>query len=267
MPATRLIVRGSPIPPDFLGNLNDLWQAMLNRLEIISPFGEVNLRIGGLMPTTNVGPWLNGKQWWVWDEATKTYVPLDVSASLPDINALIAAALTNYATQTYVNDQIAAAIAGSTTNFAKFYAYLDIAIPVSIATASPFTKVTFTKTLFDTGPNNFNTGSSQFVAPATGYYFFDGSLRIDFLTGTGFSDISVLIQIRVNGDVNGRIQREPSLAADRDGATLGYSGLLQLNVGDVVDVWAAVNDSTVTGGTAQITNDPRKSVFSGYQVP
>src|SRR6185369_896136 len=35
-----------------------------------------------VQPQSNQGPWLKGnKQWWVWDEDLKTYVPLDISQS------------------------------------------------------------------------------------------------------------------------------------------------------------------------------------------
>lgn len=115
MPSTRLIVRGAPLPVSFKGDLNKLWFAMLDRLEVISPFGEVQLQIGGLMPTSNKGPWLkDGTQFWVWDEATKTYIPLDISASNAAMQAALAAALAGFAAaRTEVTAEIAAAIAAA----------------------------------------------------------------------------------------------------------------------------------------------------------
>jgi len=262
-----MTVRGSAIPPDFVGNLNDLWQAMLNRLEIISPFGEVNLRIGGLMPTTNVGLWLNGKQLWVWDEVTKAYIPLDVSASV-NITGSITTALIGYATEVYVNSQIAAAFAAATpVVLPKFSAYLDVTVPVDVVLPGDPTKVkvTFTKTNFDVGVGlgHFDKTLSRFVVPTAGYYYFSGSLRFDFNSADAYTGLNAEISILVNGNIIA--QFEESLGAMRYGTTIGYSAYAQLNPGDYVEVWAAMHDGLLTG-IGQVTNDGRKSYFSGFKT-
>ena len=75
----KLTVQAAPIPSNFRGTPQQLLEAFLDRLEIVAselfPPEDV-------MPTSNQGIWLkNGKQIWVWDEDTSTYVPLDISAS------------------------------------------------------------------------------------------------------------------------------------------------------------------------------------------
>lgn len=260
-----MIVRGSAIPPDFLGNLNDLWQAMLNRLEIISPFGEVNLRIGGLMPTTNVGLWLNGKQLWVWDEATKTYIPLDVSASV-NVTGSITTALIGYATQAYVDSQIAAALAAaSAVALPKFNAYLDSIVPLVLN--GPSIKVPFAKTNFNVGVGigHFDTTLSRFVAPTAGYYHFSGSLRFDISALTDFVNLSAEIFVLVNGSKVSQVTE--SLGNFRYGTDIGFSAYVFLSPGSYVEVWAALSDdASATIGDCQLTNTGVDTYFSGFKT-
>jgi hypothetical protein len=80
--ATDLFIQMGPIPPTFIGTPQALADAMVQRMKIMSPGGTNFIFTGDTAPTSNVGPWLRGKQWWVWDPDTKQYVPLDLSASL-----------------------------------------------------------------------------------------------------------------------------------------------------------------------------------------
>lgn len=55
---------------------------MLRRMRIVSASGSSFFITGDVEPTSNVGPWFKGgTQLWVFDEDTKRYVPLDISAS------------------------------------------------------------------------------------------------------------------------------------------------------------------------------------------
>lgn len=73
-------LRASPLPTNFRGTPQQLFEAIVDRLEVVSD--SADFVISDNMPTSNSGPWLKGgTQWWVWDENTSTYVPLDVSAS------------------------------------------------------------------------------------------------------------------------------------------------------------------------------------------
>lgn len=80
--ATDLFIQMGPIPPTFKGAPQDFADAMVARMKIMSPGGTNFIFTGDTAPTSNVGPWLRGEQWWVWDPDTKQYVPLDISASL-----------------------------------------------------------------------------------------------------------------------------------------------------------------------------------------
>lgn len=72
----------APLPATFIGTPQDFANEMVRRLQILSPNGTNFIFVGDIEPTSNVGPWLKGgTQWFVWDEAIKRYVPLDISAS------------------------------------------------------------------------------------------------------------------------------------------------------------------------------------------
>lgn len=79
---TDLRIFSAPLPEDFEGTPQDLFDAMIERMSIKSPSGVATFVTGDTMPSSNVGPWLRGgTQWWVFDVNTGTYVPLDISAS------------------------------------------------------------------------------------------------------------------------------------------------------------------------------------------
>jgi hypothetical protein len=80
---TSLIIQAAPLPVTFEGTPNDFLAAMVQRMRVVSPNGANFIFIGDVAPTTNVGPWLKGGvSWYVWDNTTNSYVPLDVSASV-----------------------------------------------------------------------------------------------------------------------------------------------------------------------------------------
>jgi hypothetical protein len=79
---TNLIIQGAQLPAAFRGKPNDFFQAILERMKIVSPFGTSFIVVGDVEPTSNQGPWLKGgTQWYVYDTNLKRYVPLDISAS------------------------------------------------------------------------------------------------------------------------------------------------------------------------------------------
>lgn len=81
---TNLVIVAAPLPPDFEGDPQEFYDAMVERMEIQSPVGTNFFIVGDVEPSTNLGPWLkNGTQWWVFDDTLGRYVPLDISASLP----------------------------------------------------------------------------------------------------------------------------------------------------------------------------------------
>lgn len=79
---TNLVIVAAQLPPDFQGNPQEFFEALVERCEIQSPQGTSFFVVGDSEPSSNVGPWLKGgTQWWVFDVTTGQYVPLDISAS------------------------------------------------------------------------------------------------------------------------------------------------------------------------------------------
>lgn len=79
---TNLILIGTPLPADFEGTPQEMFEAFVERLEIQSPVGTNFFVVGDIEPSSDQGPWLKGgTQWWVFSPTRGEYVPLDISAS------------------------------------------------------------------------------------------------------------------------------------------------------------------------------------------
>lgn len=79
---TNLLVEMGQIPPTFEGTPAQFAAEMVRRMRIVSPSGTNFFFVGDVEPTSNQGPWLKGGvSWYVFDEETKRYVPLDISDS------------------------------------------------------------------------------------------------------------------------------------------------------------------------------------------
>lgn len=79
---TNLVLVAANLPEEFQGSPQQLFAAIIARIKIMSPAGTNFIVIGDSEPTSNQGPWLKGgTEWYVWDEATKRYIPQDLSAS------------------------------------------------------------------------------------------------------------------------------------------------------------------------------------------
>jgi len=79
---TNLVLVAAPLPADFNGTPQELYQAMLERMEIQSPIGSNFFVVGDVEPSSNQGPWLKGgSQWYIFDQTDKRYVPIDISQS------------------------------------------------------------------------------------------------------------------------------------------------------------------------------------------
>lgn len=79
---TQLQIQASALPPNFVGNLQEFFDAMVERMKIVSPFGGTFFVVGDTEPASNQGPWLKGgTKWYVFDEDLGRYVPLDITDS------------------------------------------------------------------------------------------------------------------------------------------------------------------------------------------
>lgn len=262
MPSTRLIVRGAPLPQSFKGDLNKLWFAMLDRLEVVSPFGEVQIQIGGLQPTSNKGPWFkDGQKIYVWDEPTKTYIPLDITDSLAPVTAAITTALIPYAKTADVTAAIAAAVAAIppvVVNSAHFAANQSSDLTSGSLTNSGATvPIPFTTVVTDT-EEGFGVG--QYIVAKAGFY------HISLVAHTGVSAgsataISIVTSLKING---------VGVRANSPGISVGGSAMFEVSY----DAQLAVGDSisaevqfTVTGGPITLVVVGNNTRLSGFLAP
>ncbi len=236
---TRLIVRGAPLPPTFKGTLNQFYQAMLDRLEVLSPFGQLQFQVGGVQPTSNVGPWLkDGTEWYVWDESTKTYVPITINP------ASITAILASYYTKTEIDTNFYTA---AETDVAIAAAIGGIVIPSAVAGQNLFkakpsgnqdivhggagiiqVDVALGTTIFD--PDS-DFGSSIFTAPANGYYEFRAAIQVFLAAGAPSRLISYGSFSTSGGQLNPLSNDDDTVTGQRfhTGSTV-----FQLTAGDTV---------------------------------
>lgn len=81
MKDTNLLLSVAPLLSTFSGTPAELLVQLVRRAKIVSPSGINFIYIGDTEPTSNVGPWLRGKKWYVFDDELKRYVPEDISDS------------------------------------------------------------------------------------------------------------------------------------------------------------------------------------------
>jgi len=80
---TNLVIVATPLPPDFEGQPQEFFEALVKRMSIQSPSGTSFFVTGDIEPATNQGPWLRGgTQWYVYSQSEGGYIPLDISASV-----------------------------------------------------------------------------------------------------------------------------------------------------------------------------------------
>lgn len=263
MPSTRLIVRGAPLSQSFKGDLNKLWAAMLDRLEVISPFGEVQVQIGGLQPTSNKGPWLkDGSKWYVWDESSKTYVPLDISESLGPVSSMITAALAPYATTSAVTAAIATAIGTiptpAGTPSAHFAARQTTGLTSGALTNSGTTvDVPFNTEDIDTEEG---FGGGRYTVKKSGFYSITVVVHTEVTAGSA-SAVTIVTSLSVNGGV----VRQATPGFDAQGSCIfeiNYQG--QLTVGDHITVSV---DFSVSGGPVTMGISSNNTRISGFLTP
>ena len=253
----RLVVQFTPFPPGFQGDLSKFCRAFVDRIEVLSPFNGLTWQIGGIKPTSNVGPWLNDLgQPFVWNETLKDYVPMDLSLSLAGIEADVAAAQAAIASFT--------ALVGSYSTTAQMNAAIATAVGGSVVTAYPANATVTNQTMLVDGslhlmltqknidPNNvFDNASSTYTAPVAGYYRVSAYAQVDDVSSTP-SGMEVGIEIDRNG-----------IYAVASGTSVGtppglrwyprVDGLLGLNAGDLVVGMMSAQDG-VNSGSVMISN-------------
>jgi hypothetical protein len=246
MPAPiRLVVRFTPFPPGFVGDLSKFCQAFIDRIEVLSPFAGLQWQIGGIKPTSNVGPWLNDLgQPFVWDETLKDYIPMDISLSLGDIDARVTALEdAGYDTPAARDAAIAAAVGGIAVPSVTAYPAAASKVNQTID-ADAFNHLMLMTRYVD--PNNaFDDANNRYTVPVSGVYRISAQAQVD----NGTADASAMeIGIQINR--NGIFALAHGVSAATPPGLRWYPtlhGLVSLSAGDFITALMSANDDVGTG--------------------
>lgn len=112
----------------------------------------------------------------------------------------------------------------------------------------------------------YDAVASRYTAPASGWYWFKASTRLDATAKSTPVGIGTSIWFKVNGSSNPIIaERYGSDDSETGGHTVEVSGAVYLALGHYVEVYFEC-DTTSGSITWQLTNDGSKTFFQGFQI-
>ncbi len=277
-----LTFRAAPLTEGFTGNLQEFADELVARLYAESTNSIAFFAAGSVNPGTNVGPWLkNDVEWYVWSDSLGQYVPQTISAealkyvassSAPDQTKytfwieldgtgkaiaikyysggawkdVYADQLATYATTTAMTAAISAAVSDINVGKGAFAAKANDGTQTFVLPGAGTTGgvIQLPNESFD--PDSaFDTATSKFTAPATGYYQFNAAIQLDTTAGTP-ADLNVAGFIRVNGS-NDRILTDEAGPDGANGRAFTGSALVYMTVGSSVELWIDItSDAAVT---------------------
>ncbi len=281
--ATTLPVtfRGAPLNPEFNGNLQQLFDAFVERLSIESQEDLSFFVSGNVAPTSDVGPWLkNSITWYVWDVNTGAYIPqiiefeslryiaqqnepdpakyvfwirLDVNGKAQGIHYYYSGAWVDVyddifaliATRAEMNAAIAAAVTIGNRRY-PVSAYMSGTAQSVPIDGTPY-KLNFNATAYS--PDGiFDPGPAAYTVAITGYYRVSAHVQVENDTGDP-TGMELSLRIGVNGNSSQTTCFGGTSVASPPGDRWypSFSGGIRLNAGDVVSIFLMANDGTNTG--------------------
>lgn len=283
-----LTFRASPLPSNFAGTPQQFLDALVARLAVDTQDALALFSASATTPTSDVGPWLNGQTWYVWNSGTGAYIPevllpsqlkYIASTTAPDpavytlwieLNGAGKALTIQYysggAWHSVYEDSFLAVVAANTINSDAIAAKVSYPFRASkILSAQPVTGnaaavvVVFENEDFDSGGNY---ASNKFTAPVSGFYQF--SAAVYFTIGAGaITDIEPQLKLRRNtadiSNVTGFIQ-----PTDPFSSSIEIHDTVSLTAGDQVDVTFEVGDTG--NGTYSIVQGGQTTHFSGSKL-
>ena len=157
----------------------------------------------------------------------------------------------------WVLNQLAMTANAGNKNFFSAYSSSNQTIPVA-------TETKVAMGLEQADPDSvFDPSTSRFTAPATGWYKFTVSVRVDWLTPVGLTTGLINLKLKKNGSSNVAVSEE-NLSIFQ-GFTYMIERSIQLNSGDYIELYAFYSLAAGTV-TFQLTSDVTKTVFQGFRT-
>lgn len=281
-----LTFRSAPLPEDYSATPEQFKNDIVARLYAETTDSISFFASGSIAPTSNVGPWLkNGVEWWIWDDGVGGYIPqptpqisLKYIAQInpPDPNDYIlwielngagkAIALKYYsggAWKDVYEDKFALYYTSVQTD-AAIQAALDARsnYPAKgvtgvygqlIPTTNTAQKVNLSVAAVNPYPAPFDTAQARYIAPVNGFYSVAVSSQFDNVTGAA-ATMEISLALWKNGAFVGTALSDLDSTPNPTGGrwSPGFSGLIPLNQGDYIEIWAIANDG-VGAGNVRIT--------------
>lgn len=267
------------LPDNFDTDPQGMLEAFAARLFISPSVPWSSFVLGAAQPTSDLGPWFkDGKELWVWDDVSATYIPLRlnpaslgyaISNTAPDPNIykiwietnvggsplamkiyfggnwvdVYSAQFANYSTTTAMNAAIAAAVSGASPQTYPAQATQNAAQTIDVD--NTYKLIVLDNAQINPAPAPFITASSRYVAPVNGVYKFSAIVQIDNISAT-LATLETIVAVFKNGVVELGTQGSlTNLAGSRQHAN--FSGMVQLNATDYIDIRIKADDGVNTG--------------------
>lgn len=160
---------------------------------------------------------------------------------------------TQLASTAFVTAAIAAIPAPSA--FAAYVAKAYKATQTIQANGIPV-KIAYDTTIFNPSPGPFSTVSNRYIAPAAGYYLVTVLTQFDNATASA-AGMEIGIATYVNGSDSGDSDLDSTPSPNGSRWSPGLSTMLQLSLGDYVEIFADVDDGV---GAGNVTCTSRVSI-------
>lgn len=276
----------APIPSTFQGTPDQFAQELTARLSIQASDQLTFFVSGPTAPTTNVGPWIkNGTEWWVWSSTSGSYVPITANpATLQYVASQISPDPTVYTFWIKLDSN------GNPLGIYYYYSgsWVDVYSQVfslystteqmlqilqqgissypcrvvinpnsqTVSVDTNAHKINFSQAIID--PRScFDNTNLRYVAQVAGVYHCDANYQIDNGTAVAAS-LETQIRIVKNGNFDDTSGLFNGTSVGSPPGLRWYpeeAGLIQLGVGDYLEVWMSANDGTNSGNVTISNGD------------
>ena len=152
---------------------------------------------------------------------------------------------------------VGAAASTGNRNFFAVYSSVNQSVPIGV-----YTKINFPLEYAD--PDSvFDPTQSRFTAPATGWYRFNLSVRIDWLYTVPFTDLTLHLRLK-KSDGSYPAASEQDLEANDSGITYTLTRTIYLTAGQYVEPYIHYSVLSGTMGM-QLTADAARTAFQGIR--